>query len=243
MTTPNPAELKSHLLKLAGLAELESSLLKIKRQLEEIPQNLKELEDKYKERETQFEEKKTRLAQLEQEYRQKEAELTDSKEKIKTRETRLFEIKTTKEYQATLKEIATAKKQNLETENLLLQRMGEIETLKTELPPLEEEIKNLGDKINQEKGQISGELEGLQKQLEEKNAEKQQLFATLDSSLVSHYERILIRRQPAIAPVRYGTCQECNMNVPPQLFIELQKYREVIHCTSCNRILFIPSDS
>jgi predicted nucleic acid-binding Zn-ribbon protein len=118
--------------------------------------------------------------------------------------------------------------------------MGEIETLKNEIAPLEEEMNSLSTKVTEEKGRISGELEGLQKQLEEKGATKQQIFSTLDASLVSHYERILVRRQPAVAEVRSGTCQECNMNVPPQLFIELQKYREVIHCPSCHRILFIP---
>jgi len=241
MTAPNPDVLKNNLLRLAELADLESSLFRIKNQLEEIPQNLKEMENKLSSLQGQFEEKKSKIQSFEQEYRQKELELAESKEKTKTREARLFEIKTTKEYQAAIKEVAAGKKQNQETEAFLLQRMGEIEGLKKEFTPFEEEIAGLSSKVAEEKGKISGELESLQKELEEKGSVKQQIFSTLDASLVSHYERILVRRQPAVAPVRAGCCQECNMNLPPQLFIELQKYREVIHCPSCHRILYIPS--
>jgi len=241
MTNPNAATLRDNLLRLAELAGLETTLFRIKYQLEEIPKNLKEMENKLASLQGQFEEKKNKIQTFEQEYRQKELELAESREKTKTREARLFEIKTTKEYQAAIKEVAVSKKQNQETESFLLQRMGEIEVLKKEIEPFEEEMGALSSKVTEEKGKIAGELEGLQKELEEKRATKQQIFSTLDASLVSHYERILIRRQPAVAPVRSGSCQECNMNVPPQLFIELQKYREVIHCPSCHRILYIPA--
>jgi len=241
MPHSNAPNLKENLLRLGELASMEASLFSIKHQLEEIPQNLKEMESRLTSLQSQLQEKTNKVQTFEQEYRQKEFELTDSKEKTKAREARLFEIKTTKEYQAAIKEVAAGKKQNQETEAFLLQRMGEIENLKKEIAPFEEEMTTLSAKVAEEKGRISGELEGLQKQLEEKVATKQQLFSTLDASLVSHYERILVRRQPAVAQVRSGSCQECNMNVPPQLFIELQKYREVIHCPSCHRILYIPA--
>ncbi|MFO1518850.1 MAG: C4-type zinc ribbon domain-containing protein [bacterium] len=242
MTTPNENNLREGLLKLSGLSAIESKILKVKRELDEIPQHLNELETKLAQLEAQFTAKKTALEESEKNYRLKEGELVDSKEKIKVKETKLYEIKTTKEYQAAIKEIAVTKKQNQDNENQILTLMGQIETLKGELGPLEEEIGVLKGKAETEKGRIESDLSELHRQLGEQAALKQQLFISLDANLVARYERVLHQRQPAVAAVRGGTCEECNIHLPPQLFIELQKYLSVISCPSCNRILFIPAE-
>jgi uncharacterized protein len=240
MTTSNEATLKEGLIKLAGLAEVESRIFKIQRQLEDIPQNLRELEEKLAQSESLFQEKKQKFEELERTCRQKETEMSDSREKSKIREARLYEIKTTKEYQAAVKEIAAAKKQSADWETQGTQMKEQMEALQKELAPLEEDLNRLKENVQTERDKISGDLEGLKKQLEEEQTLKGRLFAELDKALVARYERILRQRQPAMAPVRSGTCQECNMHLPPQLYIEIQKYREVISCPSCNRILYLP---
>jgi hypothetical protein len=50
---------------------------------------------------------------------------------------------------------------------------------------------------------------------------------------------LLEKRQGiAVAPVSNGVCQACNMNLRPQLYIELQKQQTLILCPNCSRILF-----
>lgn len=242
MRIASDTNLKESLVKLAGLSDVESKVYSLKRQLEEIPAQLQAMEDRLAQLQISFEEKKKLSEENEKNSRRIENELNDSREQIKKKEARLYEIKTTKEYQATLKEIATAKKQNIDRETELLRLMENLEGLKKELGPLEEEMGTLQNKVSEEKGRISGEIEALQKELEEQEKIKANIFTALDAGIVSRYEKILIRRQPALAPVRSGTCQECHMNVPPQLYIEIQRCREIISCPSCSRILFIPNE-
>ena len=77
--------------------------------------------------------KKQNLEELERKYRQLEAELNDSREKAKAKEAKLYELKTTKEFQASTKEVSTTKKLNLEQETQLIQLLDQIEKLKNEL--------------------------------------------------------------------------------------------------------------
>jgi len=38
--------------------------------------------------------------------------------------------------------------------------------------------------------------------------------------------------------VRNGTCQGCNMNIPPQLYNQLQRGDTIELCGTCNRIIY-----
>jgi|GEM_PF-3219657 len=241
MTTPSELTIKEGLLKLAGLAEVEARIFLIQSQLKEIPQNLQAMEQKLQEARTAFDVKKEAFETLQKNQRQKETEIADAREKTKQREARLFEIKTTKEYQAAVKEVAATKKLLIEGEAELLKMTGGIEALQKDLPPLEEDLTRLAENVASEKGRIQGDLDSLEKQLVEERSLKEKLMSEIDKPLVNRYEKLLLRLQPAMAAVRSGTCEECNMHLPPQLYIEIQKYREVILCPSCHRILFLKS--
>jgi predicted nucleic acid-binding Zn-ribbon protein len=47
-----------------------------------------------------------------------------------------------------------------------------------------------------------------------------------------------MRRGLAMVPVKNGTCQGCNMNIPPQLFNTLQRGNSIEVCGNCNRIIY-----
>lgn len=239
----SPRELQDNLLKLSGLTEIETRIYRFQSLLQELPQNLKEMEEKLVALSQSFSEKKKQLDTLEFEARRLESDLIDAREKIKERESKTYELKTTKEFQAAGKEISTLKKQSIDNETRLMQLMGQIESLKTEVLPLELETQAIQEKVTVEKNRIGSEIAALQKDLESQIDLKQNLLTTLDSELVDRYEQVLLRRRPAIASAVAGVCQECNMHIPPQLFIEMQKFLEITGCPSCNRILYIPASA
>jgi predicted nucleic acid-binding Zn-ribbon protein len=41
-----------------------------------------------------------------------------------------------------------------------------------------------------------------------------------------------------VVEARDEICQGCNMNMPPQMFVELKKNAEIIQCLQCERILY-----
>jgi predicted nucleic acid-binding Zn-ribbon protein len=42
----------------------------------------------------------------------------------------------------------------------------------------------------------------------------------------------------AVVPVRNEVCGGCNMNIMPQLFVEIKKNEELHRCPQCGRFLF-----
>ena len=232
-------QLKDHLLKLASLSEIESKIFKAKSQLETLQSHLRGLEEQLQQTQVSLAQK-TKLSETHHQNQQNIIRfLEESKEHTKQRETRLYEIKTTKEYQAALKEIATAKREHVSKDAELQKLSTSLETLKAETAELEEKTKNLQTQVAEEKQAIQGELEKLNQEMDESIRLKKEIFETLDKGLVLRYERVLLRRQPAVAGVRGGTCQECNISIPAQMFIELQRGNEIFSCPSCNRILYV----
>ena len=56
--------------------------------------------------------------------------------------------------------------------------------------------------------------------------------------VLKRYGNIRMRRGLAVVSVRNGTCQGCNMNIPPQLYNVLQRGQTVETCPSCHRIIY-----
>jgi hypothetical protein len=42
----------------------------------------------------------------------------------------------------------------------------------------------------------------------------------------------------AVAPVQQAICMGCHMNIPAQLFNELQRFDELRFCPHCHRIIY-----
>ena len=62
--------------------------------------------------------------------------------------------------------------------------------------------------------------------------------ARVRPDVLKKYSAIRMRRGLAMAPVKNGTCQGCNMNIPPQLFNLLQRGDSIELCGNCNRIIY-----
>jgi predicted nucleic acid-binding Zn-ribbon protein len=67
---------------------------------------------------------------------------------------------------------------------------------------------------------------------------RDKVAATVRPEVLKRYGAIRMRRGLAVTTVRNGTCQGCNMNVPPQLFNVLQRGNSIETCPYCHRIVY-----
>ena len=42
----------------------------------------------------------------------------------------------------------------------------------------------------------------------------------------------------AVTTARNELCSGCDMNIPPQLYVEIRKNEEILQCPQCRRILY-----
>ena len=66
---------------------------------------------------------------------------------------------------------------------------------------------------------------------------REQVCSGLEAALLDRYQKILARRQPALALVTGEMCSGCRVGIPAQDFIEVLKSEAIITCMSCGRIL------
>lgn len=226
------------------LQKIDSDLKNIKEGRERYPKEMKKLDEKQNIEKERIQKEKEKIELLEKERRQKEGRLSLEMEKIKRAEGRMFEVKTNKEYQAVLNEIEAIKEANSCAEEEILQVMEEIDDLKRNLLRREKELGITLEKIEAERKEIQEKIVYDEEAWKRQTERREIVLKQLESKLLKLYNTLTGKRQGVgMVSVKQETCQGCFVNIPPQLYIEVQKNNDLIQCPNCNRILYWDRDS
>ncbi|MDR2017396.1 MAG: C4-type zinc ribbon domain-containing protein [Syntrophobacterales bacterium] len=210
----------------------EKKILSVPKKIHEMDETLKELADRVARGNSVVEE-------LEKDRRKKEKEIDTEKDKVKKFESKLYEVKTNKEYQALLKEIEEAKEGNDKTEEEVLVLMERIEELKKDVEAAKKELKEKEAETATERKKLNDELQSVDAVVADLKKTRDTLLAAIDENLRTTFLTLMERRDGlAVVNVKNEVCLGCFMNIPPQLFIEVTKNRQMILCPSCNRIFY-----
>jgi hypothetical protein len=223
---------------LRELQDVDLQLKAIEADKERYPMEMKNLDEKLASEKETSKQKRERIELLEKERRQKEGDLELEQERIKKAQSKLYDIKTNKEYQALLTEIETLKEVDSQREIEILEIMDEIDELKKEYGGVEKALLEMEERIGAEKRQIEESLGEADSALATKKRKRTMITKKLPPELMDLYRTLKEKRRTAVVPARFGTCQGCNVRIPPQMFNEVQRNEAIIVCPSCNRILY-----
>lgn len=227
---------------IGNLLQLQIIDLQINKLDEEMADGVAEIEKRQatiEGRRTTIAELQAKLGACEKRRRELDADLEDETGRIKERQTKLMSVQTNREYQSLLKEIEEGKKANKQREDESVQLLEQEELLRARL----EEQQNLCGAEEGLLDEASQKVESLQKELASKREDivksRDAKVKDVDASLLKRYELLRSRRNgKALAGVTDGVCKGCYMNIPPQLYIELQKAEQLLACPSCNRLMY-----
>ncbi|MEC4676888.1 MAG: C4-type zinc ribbon domain-containing protein, partial [Nitrospirota bacterium] len=74
--------------------------------------------------------------------------------------------------------------------------------------------------------------------------ERDRLSASIEPDIYKTYMTLLDSGNGlAVTTAKDEICQGCNMNMPPQLFVEIRNNEEIIQCPQCYRILYYPEET
>jgi predicted nucleic acid-binding Zn-ribbon protein len=235
--------LRAQLELLWELQKIDLGLKSIKEEKDRYPKEMKKLDEKQKVERERIEKEKEKIESLEKTRRQKEGQLNLEQEKIKRAEGKMFEVKTNKEYQALLSEIDALKEANSRMEEEILRIMDEIDELKKDLSKREKDARVTLEKLEGERKELQEKMVHNEKIWDKQMERREALSKQIESKLVKLYNTLKEKRQGVgVVSVKHETCQGCFVNVPPQMFIEVQKNNALVRCPNCNRILFWEGD-
>jgi predicted nucleic acid-binding Zn-ribbon protein len=232
-------ELRKKIERLVILQAIDLRVQEMEREKSGIPQYIASLEEELRKEEEKFRAEKAEMEKLGKERRQKEKDLEEETGKVKKAESKVFEIKTNKEYQAVLKEIESAKKLNRQREEEILEILEKLEQGQKRTAGAEKELEEKRKEMQRQVSELKQKEASFEQEMAGEVREKEEQEKEIPAELLSKYRMLARKRQGiAVARVVQGVCQACHMNLRPQLYIELQKQETLIICPNCSRILF-----
>ena len=149
-------------------------------------------------------------------------------------------VKTNREYESLLKEEEQLRTRKSQVEDEMLECMTEIESLTQKIKEREEDYRQLDDQITSDKQAVTEEASESEGRYEDLSRQVEAVAADLTPELLKTFGKIkkMCPDGKPLAPVRKAVCMGCHMNIPPQMYNEVQRFDSLKLCPFCNRILY-----
>jgi hypothetical protein len=235
-----PEITKEQILSLVNLQRIEIEISSIKTKIGNVDQRLGKLDESLRDFKQVIDDQESLIDELNHKYRSYETDVRMNLDGIKKSEAKLSSVKTNKEYQALLKEIDDLKEKNSNLEDVMIEFLDRIEDAENTLNAKMTEYSELQARLNNEKETIQEETETGKRQLENLDVALNSVVAEIDAGLLAIYNKTksLQGNGIAIVAVKDAICQGCNMNIPPQMYNELQRGDSLKKCPICDRIIY-----
>ncbi|HKP46119.1 MAG TPA: C4-type zinc ribbon domain-containing protein [Pyrinomonadaceae bacterium] len=238
--------MKAELQQLVALQKLDTSIRRLKEELEAIPKRRAEIEAEFDQRAFEIRALENSRDEARQTRTRLETEIADQRTRAERAERNLMSSKKQDEYTAAIREADAARKQISTLETAVLEQMEASEKAEGALNERADEIASLNSDRDARMQAFDEETRIQAEKLSASQAERAQLLNSLPKSMASLYARISarIRDGVAVAEARNGACMACFMALRPQAMAQVRRGDEVVTCDNCNRILYYaPADS
>lgn len=224
---------------LAALQTVDRSLRQKEQAVEESESRVAALEEARSRKSAEAAAAREGLAALTARERELEERLAATERKLKDRRMRITRIRNDKELGLAKREVDLLKEEASAIETELLGVLEQVKAATEKLRVAEEELAAVEGRLAAEAAGLRERIDVLGGEIARERASRDALLGTVDADLRRRYEMIFARRGGlAVVEVRAGTCQGCHMNVPPQLFNQIQRNEQVILCPNCQRMLY-----
>jgi len=233
----------SHYLKqieqLVDLQKVDDSIHAVKNELQNAPKELQMLEDNFAAIDGKREKILDKLAHIEEQQRRLNLEINEDGDRIRKSKNKLMQVGNTREYHAMIREMDNMEKLNRSREEGKVALVEELELQNSNLEEIEVDYTAL-------KADLEGKKEGLQERLSAAEARLETLDGERLSSVSDVPKPIFVRYEfirdrldhPVIVSVKARICSGCNIAIPPQTFIELQRGKQILSCPNCQRLMY-----
>jgi hypothetical protein len=214
---------------LAGLSAKKNSL----------PEKLQQIDEEFQRFKENISQSAMRYEKLKTEREENELKVKKISEAMARSKEKLLDVKTNKEYQAMLKEIETAETSLGGLESQIIILLEEMDELSVQVKQDQETLKQAEKNYLDDKKIIEEKLSSFDAESDEWNRKRSALQKNIPEDLLALYEKIRKRNQGVgVIPVWKAVCSGCHMNIPPQLYNELQRSSDLLSCPSCHRIMY-----
>ncbi|HVZ75177.1 MAG TPA: C4-type zinc ribbon domain-containing protein [Polyangia bacterium] len=230
--------MRDTLKQLEELQTHDAKIQELEQSLKAIPAKLAATEADLARVETMLASEGASLKETEKYYSEQKGLVTDDEVQVAGAKHKMTQAKNSKEYMAAQREIEQRRESLASREVEIGKLVDAVEAKKKVLADRAADVQTLRDSIAKDGEAARVRMAEIQGEIATLRAERDKLAAGVKPDVLKRYSAIRMRRGLAVVSVKNGTCQGCNMNIPPQLFIVLQRGVSIETCPSCSRIIY-----
>lgn len=229
--------------KLLVLQDRDRNLIRVREELERIGPERAELQSRLSSSQTQMDTARQKVKQLESDRKKLELDVEAKKGLIEKYSVQQFQTKKNEEYRALAHEIEMCKEaiQKLDDQQIELMEKGE--AAQKEVAIATQAFNEAKKALDARVADLNAREQGLQKELDGLQANREELAAAVDESTRSRYERLLKQKgRNVVVGIQHGVCGGCHMQLSRSVIVSCQGDQEIIPCPNCGRILYFTRD-
>ncbi len=228
-----------NLQQLIELQQTQNEVEELQRRIDEIPATLEACDVRLATRSVALEAAKSRDAANQHQRRGAEKDLDEVQRRLSRFKGQLMDVKTNREYQAMLKEIAGAEREKQALEDRILEILLEADGLAAEVAREEADLAAEKAAVAEERQALEASGADFGQRREASVGARDRLSAQMDPAALSLFESVSrARRGVAVVEARAGHCGSCHVRLRPQIFNDIRLNERIIQCESCQRILY-----
>ncbi|MCU0589984.1 MAG: C4-type zinc ribbon domain-containing protein [Desulfobacterales bacterium] len=239
-----PSNIRQQISLLVKLQEVELSIQRTLLDLSRVEGRTAELDAQLCEFETAVESGKAHILELSKRIRALESDLQTVQGRVEKSQEKLRSVKTNKEYQSGLKEIDDLSAIGSKIEDEILAGMEQVEVASASVKDHQARLNAQAGLIRAEKESVLRDAEQARRRLEGMRADATALTDRIAAEALALYRRVKAKKANgvAICPVSAEVCGGCHVNIPPQMYNELQRVDRLKNCPNCERIIYWDED-
>ena len=230
--------MRDQLKRLEDLQRHDAKIQELELSLKAIPVKLAATENDLSRVEGLLSTERNALGETERYYAEQKGLMTDDEVQVAGAKHKLSQAKNSKEYMAAQREIEQRREALTSREGEIAKLNDAVDAKKKLLADRATDVEGLKASILKDRDAAKERMDEIQAKIAELRGERDKLAADVRPDVLKRYSSIRMRRGLAVVSVRNGTCQGCNMNIPPQLFNQLQRGDSIELCGNCNRIIY-----
>jgi predicted nucleic acid-binding Zn-ribbon protein len=230
--------LRDQLRRLEELQQHDARIQELENALKAIPAKLATTEADLARVEAMLNTERSALGETERYYAEQKGLLGDDEQQVSSAKHKLSLAKNSKEYMAAQREIEQRRESLSGREGEISKLVEAVDAKKKLLADRAADVQTLKDSIQKDSDAARARMAELEGKIAVLRSERNALAAGIKPEVLKRYGTIRMRRGLAVVSVRNGTCQGCNMNIPPQLYNTLQRGQTIETCPSCHRIIY-----
>lgn len=214
----------------------------LERQLTSLPEEIAATEKQIATENEKLDTRKERIRSLEVQRKDLEGQIAVAEGQIVRFRNQQLEVKKNEEYQALIKEIATAEQKIGALEEQVIEILFELDEEREKMAEIEKDFADVIGKLEAKIDTFEKRKISLEEELEVKRVEVDQAREQVEDRkfLATYDQQVRLVKFPIVVPVVDRACQGCHLRVSGEVEANVREKGRITTCDSCGRILYSP---